>query len=68
MTSHVDPQQMSGAERKLELAEILAAAYLRSLPRRNRLDSSPRSEPSCPAVDAPEIEWAFGPSAGSEAG
>ena len=65
MTSR-DPQQMSGAERKAELAELLAAAYLRSLPRRNRLDSSPRSEPSCPAVDADETRFAFGPAPDEE--
>ena len=65
MTSR-DPQQMSGAERKAELAELLAAAYLRSLPRRNRLDSLPVSEPSCPTVDADETRFAYAPAPDEE--
>jgi hypothetical protein len=57
---------MSARERKAELAELLAGAYLRSLPHRNRLDSSPKSEPSCPAVDGDETRFAFAPSPDEE--
>ena len=49
-----DPQLMSCAERKAEIAEILARGFLALVARRKTLDLSGESEPSCATVDAEE--------------
>lgn len=61
-----DPQQMSGAERKFEVARILAVAYLRRLARRNDLALPRGSEPSCAAVDGGERRRAASRATGCE--
>ena len=59
MISCRDPSQMTAEECRLELAELLASAYLRILASRkesrNPLDHSPESEPSCALVNGVEI-------------
>ena len=49
-----------------QVAEILAAAYLRFLARRNRVDLVAESEPHGAVVDGEEIAFAFGPSPETE--
>ena len=59
MISCRDPSQMTAEECRLELAELLAGAYLRVLMARKEsqkpLDPSPESEPSCASVNGAEI-------------
>lgn len=46
-----DPQSMSPAERKVELAALLAAGYVRLLATRNGLALDRLDERACPPVD-----------------
>ena len=56
-----DQQQMSAAERKAEIAALLAVAYVRRLARQNGLELSRGSEPDALAVDGGERHWALAP-------
>ena len=50
-----DPAAMTVDERLSELAQLLGAAYLRLLLRRNSLEALPRAEALCPAVNGQEM-------------
>jgi len=60
-----DPQHMSPAERKVELAELLAAAFLR-IARKPCLPISGNREPDASPVDADEARFAYAPAPDEE--
>ena len=62
--TYLDPQQMSPAERKAEIAALLSTGFLRALARKACLASTGESEPSCASVNGRESDRA--PAAGPE--